>query len=216
MKTKTTRQMIAACMSLALTGFAVADAQQKRSDPHTPKDEITHYVTADSIEGKEVWDFKGNKLGSVSSVLVKASGKRVLLVINADELLEKDHKVAVPLERFHVKQKEGEPDEVTYALDTTKEQLAAAPTYHTGDESTFTDRTKDRPIYDYWEVRMERMGRAMERTGDNVESATENAYDETKKAVQNAADKTMEATSNALEKAADAIDGTDEDSSVNE
>ncbi|MDA0768316.1 MAG: hypothetical protein O3A87_10645 [Verrucomicrobia bacterium] len=165
---KARNYIMAGGLSLALGGLAVAD-HHETTDANAPKDGVVHFIKAEAITGKDVWDFHGDKLGSVHCVLVKPSGKRVLLVLNTDELLEKDHKVAIPLERFHVKQKEGAPDEVTYALDTTKEQLNLAPKYEKESKSGLYDDANEKPIYRYWKVKMEEAAAAVEKAADAVE-----------------------------------------------
>lgn len=159
---KVRNYIMASGLSLALGGLAVAE-HHEAADAKAPIDGVVHFINSEAITGKDVWDFHGNKLGTVHRVLVKPSGKRVLLVLNTDELLEKDHKVAIPLERFHVKQKEGDPDEVTYALDTTKEQLNLAPKYEKESKSGLYDDANEKPIYRYWKVKLEEAADAVEK-----------------------------------------------------
>ena len=158
---KVRNYIMAGGLSLLLGGMAQAD-HHLAADANLPKDEVAHFIKSESITGEEVWDFHGNKLGTVDCVLVQPSGKRVLLVLNTDELLEKDHKVAIPLERFHVKKKEGSPDEVTYTLDTSKEQLNLAPKYEKVSDAGIYDSANEMPIYRYWKIKVEKAADAVE------------------------------------------------------
>ncbi len=189
-------QLFAGVLSLGLAGWAGADEHKKMStDGEMAKGEAACFISTETITGKEVWDFNGNMIGSIDSVLVEPAGGKSLLVVDANEWLDENPRLIVPLERFHVKPKEGDPETMIYTLNTTEEEIKAAPPYMDVTDPEAYDQSDLRSVYDYWEMKSES---AAEATG----SAVRDAAAATGRALGNAA----EATGQAVENAADAVD----------
>jgi hypothetical protein len=112
---------------------------------------VTHSVTAEDVQGKDLWDFHGKKLGSIESVLLFPADGFAFVVVDTSLAADDSRKVAVPWSKLHVKAKEGSDDEVIYTLDATKAKLDAAPAYTSGADGRF-DMAKGKMACDYWGV----------------------------------------------------------------
>lgn len=109
-------------------------------------------VDASKLDGREVWDFHGNKLGHLQQVLVDPQSGRVRYgILEVDKSWSwADPTVAVPWGSFSVKN--GDDQKPVLSIDATKEKLQNAPKFKDGDADRLYDKTAGEPIYTYWGI----------------------------------------------------------------
>lgn len=136
MKLKSTLLLAATCLTFSGSAFA----------------EHTGLLDATGLDGTDVWDFHGKKIGDLKHILVDPhSGRARYAVIEVDKAWELiDPEVAVPWGAFRFARKDDKSLEV--ALDSTKERLAGAPRYKAGDKDRIFNRDGGETIYSYWRI----------------------------------------------------------------
>jgi hypothetical protein len=112
---------------------------------------VTHSVKAEDVQGSDLWDYHGNKLGSIESVLLFPADGTAFVVVDTSLAADDSRKVAVPWSKLHIKLKEGTDDQIIYTLDATKAKLDAAPAYTAEPDARF-DMAKSKMACDYWGV----------------------------------------------------------------
>jgi sporulation protein YlmC with PRC-barrel domain len=134
MKLKSTLLLAATCLTLAGSAFA----------------EHAGLLDATTLDGTDVWDFHGKKLGDVKQILIDPHSGRVrYAIIEVDKAWELiDPEIAVPWAALRVARKADRSLEI--ALDSTKERLADAPRYKMGDSDRILNREGGATIYSYW------------------------------------------------------------------
>ena len=106
-------------------------------------------IESDKVEGTAVYDPKGNKIGSISRLMIeKAGGKVVYAVMSFGGFLglgTDEH--TIPWNKLNYDTSLG-----GYRTDITKEQLEGAPTFYRDSDYNWSDRERERGLYDYWRV----------------------------------------------------------------
>jgi PRC-barrel domain len=134
MKLKSTLLLVATCFTLAGSALAVN----------------TGLLDATALDGTDVWDFHGKKLGDLKHILIDPhSGRARYAVIEVDKSWELiDPEVVVPWNSFRFSRKADNSLEM--ALDSNKERLSGAPRYKAGDNDRILSRDGGATIYSYW------------------------------------------------------------------
>ena len=113
--------------------------------------ETSDLISSDKVEGTSVMNRKGEKLGSIESVMIeKRSGKVAYAVMSFGGFLgigERYH--PLPWRTLDYDTTKG-----GFVVDVTRSQLENAPHYARA-ENPWTDRTYGRRVYDYYGVRYE-------------------------------------------------------------
>lgn len=109
-------------------------------------------VDASKLDGVEVYDFHGNKLGDIQQILIDpASGRIRYGVLEVDKAWNwSDPHVAIPWGSFAVKR--GENNVVKFSVDATKEKLEKAPRFKAGDADRLFSKDASKPVYSYWSI----------------------------------------------------------------
>ncbi len=109
-------------------------------------------IDAANLNGHEVYDFNGKKLGDLQQILVDpVSGRTRYAVLQVDKAWDlNDPEMAVPWGAFKIT-KDGD-EKLTFSLGATKERLERAPRYKVGDADRLYTREAGKPIYSYWEL----------------------------------------------------------------
>lgn len=150
---------------VSLTGASMA--QDTKKEGYADQHAVRHLVKAGDVIGSDLWDFHGNKIGTIDQVMLEPAGKTVLAIINADEWLEEDHKVAVPWAKIYVRTEGDDSDKVIYTLDVTKERLREAPRWEA--EAHGDDPAKADAFHRFWGVEREAAGSEKVRAGTAVD-----------------------------------------------
>lgn len=142
-------------MKCSLIGLLLgAAASMSFAQDEATQERITRLLDASTVAGSELWDYKGNQIGTIEQVLVQPFGRAIFVVIDAEEILGEERIVAVPWRLVYVKSREGDSDRLVFALDATEAKLRAAPVYNaeTGLDLRNTEAVK--PIFEHWGVEM--------------------------------------------------------------
>ena len=109
--------------------------------------ETHELISSDKVEGTAVYDRNGNKLGTVSNVMLdKRSGQVAYAVLSFGGFLgmgSSYHPLPWNQLTYDSKQR-------GYVVDLTKEQLEGAPNYSASNEARWDDPTYGRKIDDYY------------------------------------------------------------------
>lgn len=144
MKNRTLTAVLAALAISSTAALAVPDNNQNANSKWL--------VDASKLEGTEVWDFHGNKLGGLQQVLIDPQTGRIRYgVMEVDKAWNwSDPQVAIPWDSFAVKR--GDDMKTVLSIDATKEKLQNAPKFQTGDADRLFSKEASQPIYSYWSV----------------------------------------------------------------
>ncbi|MEN3160970.1 PRC-barrel domain-containing protein [Tistrella mobilis] len=111
--------------------------------------ETSNLISADRVEGTSVYGADGEKIGSVSGVMLnKLNGRVAYAVLSFGGFLgigEKYHPVPWDVLKYDTS-KEG------YVVNLTRDQLENAPTYDRGDERRLYDRTYEESVHRHYGV----------------------------------------------------------------
>ena len=106
-------------------------------------------IESDKVEGTAVYDPQGNKIGSINRLMIeKTSGKVVYAVMSFGGFLglgTEEH--TIPWNKLNYDTSLG-----GYRTDITKEQLEGAPTFYRDSDYDWSNRERERGLYDYWRV----------------------------------------------------------------
>lgn len=132
-----------AALALSTTFALSADANNSSG---------SRLVDVSKLDGTEIWDFHGQKLGHLEQVLIDPQSGRVRYgVIEVDKTWNfSDPKVAVPWGSFAVKY--GNDNALTLSMDATKEKLEKAPKFKAGDGERLFSKEASHPVYSYWSI----------------------------------------------------------------
>jgi hypothetical protein len=144
MKTDLMTTILTGALVLGATQWLLADEREKAGT-------ITRSVTAEDVQGSDLWDFHGNKIGGIERVLLTPSSTEAFVVVDASAFVDGDRHVVVPWSKLFVKVKAGTEDEAVYTLDTTKAQLKTAPVYNVGAGSHFGTAER-KTVCEFWGV----------------------------------------------------------------
>jgi sporulation protein YlmC with PRC-barrel domain len=109
--------------------------------------ETHELISSDKVEGTSVYDRSGNKLGTVSSVMLdKRSGHVAYAVLSFGGFLGMGSSY-YPLPW---KELTYDPNQSGYIVNVTKEQLDGAPTYSDSHEANWDDPAYGRGIDEYY------------------------------------------------------------------
>jgi hypothetical protein len=109
--------------------------------------ETHELISSDKVEGTSVYDRSGNKLGTVSSVMLdKRSGHVAYAVLSFGGFLG----MGSSYHPLPWKELTYDPNQGGYVVNVTKEQLEGAPTYSDPSEARWDDPTYGRGIDDYY------------------------------------------------------------------
>lgn len=114
--------------------------------------DATGLVDASKLDGVEVYDFHGKKLGEIEQVLIDPMSGRIrygVVEVDKEWSLDDPH-VAVPWGSFQVKR--GDDKTVKLSVDATKEKLAKAPRFKAGDAERLFTKEASAPVYTYWSI----------------------------------------------------------------
>jgi len=173
---KNTIKTFAAAATLLFAAPAMAEHHEaKAGDP------IHHTVAASDVSGATLWDFKGNKLGSLEEIFLMPGSGEAMVVLDTS-ILDDDRKIVVPFNMIVVKTKVDDADEIIYALDADKSKLMAAPEY-SGDSKMM--KADVMGSCKYWDKDyMEKAKKNMKDAADEAGEAVKDAARGLKKAVQ--------------------------------
>ena len=144
MKIKNITAALAAIAISSTSLFAAADNTQKTDTPWL--------VDASKLEGTEVYDYHGHKLGDLQQVLIDPQTGRIRYGVMevAKDWSWTDPQVAIPWDSFAVKR--GDDKKVALSIDATKEKLEKAPKFKAGDADRLFSKEASQPIYSYWSI----------------------------------------------------------------
>ncbi len=112
------------------------------------RDETNNLIASDKVEGTEVFNNKGEKLGKVENLMVdKKNGRVEYAVMSFGGILGlgEDH-YPLPWDALDYDTERG-----GYRVDIDKDKLKDAPSYKSGSEATFTRQYGER-VYSYYGV----------------------------------------------------------------
>ena len=109
--------------------------------------ETHELISSDKVEGTSVYDRNGNKLGTVSNVMLdKRSGQVAYAVLSFGGFLGMGSSYhPLPWNQLTYDSNQG-----GYVVDLTKEQLEGAPTYSASNEAHWDDPHYGRKIDEYY------------------------------------------------------------------
>jgi hypothetical protein len=113
------------------------------------KRETHHLISADKVEGTEVRNPAGEKLGAIETLMIdKLSGRVVYAVMSFGGFLGiGDRYHALPWSVLKYDTKLG-----SYVVNLDKRQLENAPSYDRSQEIDWNDRTWGQQVHDYYQV----------------------------------------------------------------
>ena len=113
-------------------------------------DETSSLISSDKVEGTAVYDRRGEKLGSIHSVMIdKISGKVAYAVMSFGGFLgigDQYH----PLPWHVLTYDTGQGG---YVVDLDRNKLEGAPTYGTSETPNWSDRRWGQQVHDYYGAR---------------------------------------------------------------
>ena len=106
-------------------------------------------IASDRVEGTTVYDPRGNNIGSIKRLMIeKTSGKVAYAVMSFGGFLGMGtEEYTIPWNKLNYDTSLG-----GYRTDITKEQLEGAPTFYRDHDYDWSDRERERGLYDYWGV----------------------------------------------------------------
>jgi hypothetical protein len=113
-------------------------------------DETSSLISSDKVEGTSVYDRRGEKLGSIHSVMIdKVSGKVAYAVMSFGGFLGiGDRYHPLPWHVLTYDTAEG-----GYVVDLDRSKLEGAPTYGTSETPNWSDRRWGQQVHDYYGAR---------------------------------------------------------------
>lgn len=145
---------------------------------------VAHSVSGSHVDGATLWDYHGNKLGTIEKVLLIPKKSAALVVVDTS-ILDDYRKIVVPWSSLQVQTKEGDADDIIYALDADKAKLMASPMY-TGEKSVLHSEVKS--AWNYWTDKSERIGNKAKKGYEKARDAVKDAAEEAGDAIENATD----------------------------
>jgi hypothetical protein len=109
--------------------------------------ETVSLIGSDKVEGTAVYGADGNKIGSVQRVMIdKISGKVAYAVVSFGGFLGMgEDYYPMPWSKLKYDTRLG-----GYRADITEQQLKSAPKYSRSTDWDWSDRSRDRAVYDYY------------------------------------------------------------------
>jgi hypothetical protein len=113
-------------------------------------DETSSLISSDKVEGTAVYDRRGEKLGSIHSVMIdKISGKVAYAVMSFGGFLGMgDSYHPLPWDVLTY-----DTDQGGYVVDLDRSRLEGAPTYGTNEMPDWSDRRWGQRVHDYYGTR---------------------------------------------------------------
>ena len=113
------------------------------------QDEIGRLISADKVEGTAVYNPAGEKVGSVSNIMIdKLSGRVAYAVLTAGGVLGIGKEaIALPWNVLTYDTGKG-----GYVVDVDRAKLEEAPQMASGDLSQLEDREFEKHIHDYYNI----------------------------------------------------------------
>ena len=113
-------------------------------------DESSSLISSDKVEGTAVYDRRGEKLGSIHSVMIdKISGKVAYAVMSFGGFLGMGDSYH-PLPWHVLTYDTGQGG---YVVDLDRNKLEGAPTYGTSETPNWSDRRWGQQVHDYYGTR---------------------------------------------------------------
>jgi hypothetical protein len=102
---------------------------------------------SDRVEGTNVYDPSGNKIGSIARLMIeKISGKVAYAVMSFGGFLGVgDDEHTIPWNKLEYDTSLG-----GYRTDITEQQLRGAPSFYRDRDYEWSDRERERELHDYW------------------------------------------------------------------
>ena len=115
----------------------------------TEQRETAGLIGSDKVEGTNVYDSKGEKIGSIERVMIeKQSGKVSYAVLSFGGFLGiGDDHYPLPWSSLKYDSRLG-----GYQTNVTAEKLKGAPKYSNSQTWDWEDRTRGRQVYDYYDA----------------------------------------------------------------
>jgi sporulation protein YlmC with PRC-barrel domain len=107
-------------------------------------------IESDRVEGTTVYDREGNKVGTVRRLMIdKMTGHVAYAVIAFNTFL------GLGGEEYTLPWRKLDYDTGLegFRTDVTKEQVTGAPDFYRDREYSWTDRTREQELHDYWGTR---------------------------------------------------------------
>jgi hypothetical protein len=106
-------------------------------------------IASDKVEGTSVYDPRGNSLGSIKRLIIeKASGRTGYAVMTFGGFLGMGaDEFAIPWGKLKYDVSLG-----GYRVDITEAQLKGSPSFSRNSDYNWSDRNRDKELYDYWNV----------------------------------------------------------------
>jgi len=104
-------------------------------------------IESDRVEGTNVYDPAGNKIGDIKRLMIeKVSGRISYAVMSFGGFLGMGkEEYTIPWNKLEYDTSLG-----GYRTDITEEQLKGAPTFYRDRDYDWSDRARERELHDYW------------------------------------------------------------------
>ena len=106
-------------------------------------------IESDRVEGTNVYDPAGNKIGDIKRLMIeKVSGRISYAVMSFGGFLGMGkEEYTIPWNKLEYDTSLG-----GYRTDITEEQLKGAPTFYRDRDYDWSDRARERELHDYWDT----------------------------------------------------------------
>jgi hypothetical protein len=106
-------------------------------------------IESDRVEGTNVYDPSGNKIGDIKRLMIeKVSGRIPYAVMSFGGFLGMgEEEYTIPWNKLEYDTSLG-----GYKTDITEEQLKGAPTFYRDRDYDWSDRSRERELHDYWDT----------------------------------------------------------------
>ena len=106
-------------------------------------------IESDRVEGTNVYDPAGNKIGDIKRLMIeKVSGRISYALMSFGGFLGMGkEEYTIPWNKLEYDTSLG-----GYRTDITEEQLKGAPTFYRDRDYDWSDRARERELHDYWDT----------------------------------------------------------------
>jgi sporulation protein YlmC with PRC-barrel domain len=130
-------------------GKAPHPRETKMLDTPTTQAARKPLVDSDKVQGTDVYDANGTKIGSIDRLLIeKVSGKVVYAIMSFGGFLGMgSEEYAIPWNKLDYDTRFG-----GYRTDITEKQLKGSPTFYREPKYEWGNAKREREIFDYWSM----------------------------------------------------------------